>query len=65
MFLVQKHTKKVRVGMTKDEVIRICGGEWKLKTYLNNRAFLAFTHLKTEFELSHDGKVTRIVEFKL
>lgn len=51
----------VEVGMTKAEVIALCGGEWKLKPYWGGKTFLSFEHLSTEFVLSEQEVVERIV----
>jgi hypothetical protein len=60
----ERVVEKVRVGMTKAEVIGICGGESHEKT-LAGMTFLCFSHLKTEFQLDPDKVVTRIVRLSL
>ena len=51
----------VEVGMTKAEVIALCGGVWKLKPYGAGKTFLSFEHLSTEFVLTEQEVVERII----
>ncbi len=51
----------IKVGMTKAEVITLCGGEWKLKPWSEGKTFLSFEHLSTEFLLNEQEVVERTV----
>jgi len=52
---------KIQLGMTKAEVIAICGGEWQQKEWSNHNSQLSFPHLSTQFELDENEILTRII----
>ena len=51
----------VEVGMTKAEVIDLCGGEWEQKPLWEGKTQLSFSHLSTQFHLDEDDMVVRVV----
>jgi hypothetical protein len=66
MLLNERVVKQVQVGMAKDEVINICGGEWHEEwSPLPDETFLCFDHLVTKFGINVDNQVRRIVEFSI
>jgi hypothetical protein len=56
--------KRIKVGMTRNKVINLCGGEWK-EEELAGTTFLTFNHLVTCFELNRFKFVTRIVKHNI
>ena len=50
-----------RIGMTKAEVIALCGGEWEQRPTWGGQSFLSFKHLSTVFEMSEENLVVRII----
>jgi len=56
----ERLTERVERGMTQQDVIRLCGGSWRRHKY-DERSFLSFRHLHTQFELDQDSKVMRII----
>ncbi len=52
---------QVSLGMTKAQVIRICGGRWKLSEIGKELRFLRFEPLSTAFQLDESDRVARIV----
>ncbi|MDP9317427.1 MAG: SMI1/KNR4 family protein [Chloroflexota bacterium] len=56
----ERVTQRVEQGMTKDDVIRLCGGPWRRRKH-DARTFLSFRHLHTQFELDQDSKVIGIL----
>ena len=56
------------IGVTKAQVIAICGGNWKLKEYRAQPNFmrvLQFEHLATEFELDENDVVVRLIRHSI
>lgn len=50
----------VRVGLSKSDVIEICGGIWEEVVYAPGRKILRFQHLAANFYLDHNDIVDRI-----
>lgn len=48
-------------GMTKEQVIGICGGKWKQEPWIKTSTYLSFEHLRTTFQLDENDVVARIV----
>ena len=54
-----------RVGMTKAEIVALCGGEWTQRPFGAGHFFLSFNHLSTQFELDSNEIVTRILAYHI
>lgn len=52
---------QANVGMTKNQIIGICGGRWTQQPFGNAHTFLRFEHLATQIELDANEIVVRIV----
>ena len=50
----------VRVGMTKAEIVALCGGEWEVKPRGGGKSNLNFKHLSTYFEIDEEERVVWI-----
>jgi hypothetical protein len=56
----ERVTQRVERGMTQQDVIRLCGGSWRKRSY-NGRVFLSFRHLQTHFEVDHENRIINII----
>jgi hypothetical protein len=65
MLANERLAARVSVGMTKAEVIRICGGRWQQKNIGGSLRFLYFEHLATQFQLDENDTVERIVRHSI
>ena len=61
----ERRVAGVNVGMTKAEVIALCGGEWKQKRFWEGETFLSFKHLSTGFKLNDEDVVVRIIAHRI
>lgn len=59
----ERLVEKVHVGMTKKQVIAVCGGQWEDRVTVYR--FLRFGHLATVFELDENDTVSRIVRHSI
>lgn len=58
---------KIKIGMTKSEVIEICGGcgEWTQREWLPPKFNLSFASLATHFELDEEERIVRLIEHSI
>jgi hypothetical protein len=56
---------QIEVGMTKSQVVDICGGDWKQSPFGEQNSFLRFEHLATQFELDAREVVIGVVRHKI
>ena len=61
--IAERVTDAVKVGMTKQDAIRICGEDWKDETDSIPMRFLNFKGYNTAFELDENDVITRRVEY--
>ena len=55
----------VNVGMTKAEVIALCGRDWEQKSSCFGKNYLAFQQLSTEFEMAEEEVVKRVIAHRI
>lgn len=57
----ERKAEGIVVGMTRDEVIARCGGEWELCPWSEGKYHLRFKHLSTQFEFDKEDNLVRII----
>ena len=56
---------RISLGVSKSEIIEICGGSWKQTERSKGRSDLSFEHLATAFELDENEKLIRIISYSV
>jgi len=57
----ERVVEQVDIGMTKSQIIGICGGNWQQEPFGDRHSFLSFKHLATQFELDNNESLVRII----
>lgn len=61
----ERGVTRVKVGMTKAEVIALCGDEWEQKPRREKTTLLTFQHFPTQFELNEQEEVVWIFSYTI
>ena len=57
----ERKITEAKIGMTKAEIIALCGGDWTQRPSWGGKSVLSFKHLSTEFELDENELVIRVI----